>query len=611
MDASEKYKQPSMTNWYDPRQLSATGMKALVSGTFASFADKREWQAVFDHEKKPIDCSLDPSGEQPLKEIWFDFVADTGDGFNSTYTVADLVAQILDVKLNPDYTGERKTELTDWNLPAGQLLLLGGDQVYPTPFMDAYDQKFKIPFSAASKKHHPEDIIQRKMFAIPGNHDWYDGLGNFLKLFCQNRRIGHWQTEQQRSYYALKLPNNYWLWATDVQLNSDIDQPQMDYFKEIASNHMQHGDKVILITAEPAWVYKVMRSRTNTSYKRLKFFEQVFITDDKYDNTGGKKFKLVATLTGDLHHYSRYEEHKKASDGVEYINQLVTAGGGGAFLHPTHNLPMVLTGLDERNDEVLNDTQFKDPEMQACFPTIKESQKIASKILAFPFNNIAFWVTMTAIQLLLAWMLQSTTQYSEVNFMHQLASVTNPGEFFSVISHHLFLNPPVLIICLVVVIAMFVFADGNSGKRNYQWVGAVHGLLQLLIMFLFIWLFSWFNLSVLTIKNDLIYFLVYATETFLIGGLTGSFIMGFYLWFCSLYLNIHADESFSSFGFPHYKNFLRIHISPDGNATIYAIGIEKVVTNWKQEGAGENISFNSTDTAKYYLIEPPIIIKNI
>ena len=158
---------------------------------------------------------------------------------------------------------------------------------------------------------------------------------------------------------------------------------------------------------------------------------------------------------------------------------------------------------------------------------------------------------------------------------------------------------------------MFVFADGNSGKRNYQWIGAVHGLLQLLIMFLFIWLFSWFNITKLGITNDLVYVLVYSVETFIPGALIGSLVFGLYLWFCSLFLNIHINESFSSFGNPHYKNFLRIHITPDGNATIYPIGIEKSVTNWKQEGSGEDIRFTSADTAKYYLIEPPIIIKNI
>jgi hypothetical protein len=448
------------------------------------------------------------------------------------------------------------------------------------------------------------------MFAIPGNHDWYDGLGNFIKLFCQKRKIGSWQTAQKRSYYALQLPHNYWLWAIDVQLNSDIDQPQKDYFQEIASKHMQNSDNVILCTSEPAWVYKVIH-RKDESYKRLKFFEQIFITEDRHECTGGNKFKLVATITGDLHHYSRYEEHKKTSEGVEYINHLITAGGGGAFLHPTHNIPETLTGLDEKNDAILRNTQFKDPEMKACFPSNKQSRKIANKILGFPFNNIAFWAMMTVVQLLLAWMLQSTTQYQELSFMQQLANVTSFVGWYSVVFEHLFLNPPVLVICLLVLVGMTSFTDSNSGKRNYQWVGAIHGLVQVFSMLLFIWLFSWFNISILKLTNDFSFAMLYVIETFLSGGIIGGLIFGIYLWFSSLFLNIHINESFSSLGNPHFKNFLRIHITPEGNVAIYPIGIEKVVTDWEQAGENESITFKSANTAQYYLIEPPIIIKNI
>ena len=104
------------------------------------------------------------------------------------------------------------------------------------------------------------------------------------------------------------------------------------------------------------------------------------------------------------------------------------------------------------------------------------------------------------------------------------------------------------------------------------------------------------------------YLIIYITETLLLGGLTGSFIMGFYLWFSSLYLDTHIDESFSSFGSPHFKNFLRIHISANGNVVIYPIGIEKSVTNWKQEGSGEDLRFSSGESAEFYLIEPPVIV---
>ena len=607
MNTKGEYKQPAMTNWYDPRQLSATALKALVSGTFASYADKRELQAALGKGNVPVDYSLDADTGLPVDECWIDFISDTGDGFNSTYTVADLEARHLQLMLNPAYTGTRKTSVTQWDLPAGNILLLGGDQVYPTPSLQAYETRFKVPFRAASNKHHPAGKAGYKMFAIPGNHDWYDGLGSFIKLFCQQRRIGQWQTEQFRSYYAMKLTANLWIWATDVQLNSDIDKPQLDYFRDIATQYMNHGDRVILVTAEPAWVYQMI-DRKNTSYRRLRFFEEVFITGDKYQLKNGKKFRLVATLTGDFHHYSRYCETKTWDDGTTYTNQLVTAGGGGAFLHPTHNLPQTLTEPGNSAGSTAEPGKNKVPELEACFPDQKQSRKIANNMLLFPFKNIAFWITFTAIELLLVWMLQSTSKHEPMSFMHQLSEVSSLWELFPFMGRHLFLSPPVLFICLFVVVGLYVFADGNGGKRNYKWVGAVHGLVQLFCVFLFSWLFACVNFNVFAIGNKLLFLKVYAVETFLIAGLAGSFIMGFYLWFCSLYLNMHIDESFSAFGYPHFKNFLRIHVKNDGTVTIYPIGIERVVTHWKQEGSGEAITFVSEEKATYYLIEPPIEI---
>ena len=34
------------------------------------------------------------------------------------------------------------------------------------------------------------------VYAIPGNHDWYDGLTGFLRQFGQDRWLGGWRTHQ-------------------------------------------------------------------------------------------------------------------------------------------------------------------------------------------------------------------------------------------------------------------------------------------------------------------------------------------------------------------------------------------------------------------------------
>src|SRR4030095_15029834 len=69
------------------------------------------------------------------------------------------------------------------------------------------------------------------VYAIPGNHDWYDGLLMFLAFFCRKKpwHIGGWRTRQRRSYFALRVTEKWWIWCIDIQLANDMDQPQADY----------------------------------------------------------------------------------------------------------------------------------------------------------------------------------------------------------------------------------------------------------------------------------------------------------------------------------------------------------------------------------------------
>lgn len=66
------------------------------------------------------------------EELWFDFMADTGDGGNSTYTVARLLAQPKILVTDPDEQNNNPDEQIQdtkpkLNLKRGKLLLIGGD----------------------------------------------------------------------------------------------------------------------------------------------------------------------------------------------------------------------------------------------------------------------------------------------------------------------------------------------------------------------------------------------------------------------------------------------------------------------------------------------------
>ncbi len=197
--------------WLAPLLLLNTGLRTVLAMLFGAYLDKRELQNAL-----PGDLFAQPGDDSG--ELWFDYVSDLGDGFDATYSVAYLLAQ-------PEVVvGERR-------LPRGRMLLMGGDQVYPTASGDEYENRTKGPDRAALPV--PPAVGPRPtLFALPGNHDWYDGLTAFLRLFARRKdgRIGGWRTAQRRSYFAVELPARWWLFAFDEQFGAYIDDPQLVYF---------------------------------------------------------------------------------------------------------------------------------------------------------------------------------------------------------------------------------------------------------------------------------------------------------------------------------------------------------------------------------------------
>lgn len=95
-------------------------------------------------------------------------MVDTGDGWNPTYAVARLMST---PKLSVDGTE---------TLPPGQLLIIGGDLVYPTASHADYDVGLDAPFDEAAKLFRPDQSPH--MYAVPGSHDWHDGLISFTSV---------------------------------------------------------------------------------------------------------------------------------------------------------------------------------------------------------------------------------------------------------------------------------------------------------------------------------------------------------------------------------------------------------------------------------------------
>ncbi|MEO5811057.1 MAG: hypothetical protein ABIU96_12365 [Rhodanobacter sp.] len=556
-----------MTRWFDPVQLIRTGIRALLASIFGAYADKREMQAALARADQAAihDCCEDG-------ELWVDYAADLGDGFDSTYTIAWLLGQ---ARLPAGTAHAAPDEQRHADMLAatqrGHVLVLGGDQVYPTASRSEYENRFSGPFSAALPWL--DEATRPRMFALPGNHDWYDGLTSFMRLFCQRRSVGAWKTQQTRSYFALKLPRRWWLLGIDIQLASDVDQPQLDYFTHVAEN-IQPGDHIILCTAQPAWVEEGDKS---AAYRNLLFFERRILCP--------RKAKLMLTLTGDLHHYARYTD----STGERHK---VTAGGGGAYLYGTQGLAdaIELTKADPDEPGRGADAESKTYTRGAEYPERSVSRRLRAGALLLGLKNPGFVLALGLIYILCGWLLQSASQGSlliqstrgataPMNALMYWLSTQPPaqlGHVFGVLLEIMLQVPALMVIAVLLVFGLYMFCTPDPGRPAWlRWIGAVHGVAHLALILLLTWAFAHLNASLglqgpgharLWAQGAL-----YIIEMLAIGGPLGAFLFSL-----ALLPGVNFNEAYSAQHIEHYKNFVRLKIDESGVLTVYPIGVDRV-----------------------------------
>jgi len=525
-----------MVRWLAPSVFAKTGLVTGLATLFGKFADKREArvysQGVFDYSEHD--------------ELWIDYLSDTGDGFEPTYAMARLLAE-----------EELEPEGAPRPLRRGHVLLLGGDEVYPFATPDAYEDRFVGPFGAAL----PEGATDPpRIFALPGNHDWYDGLTTFLRVFAQSGSVGAWQKRQHRSYFALKLPHRWWVWAIDIQLDTYLDKGQLDYFKSVAETRLEPGDRVILLTAKPSWVKPTEARVEPRSWRNLAYFEQKMIREK-----GGR---LELTLTGDLHHYSRYEpEDREWVKGG--LPTRITAGGGGAYLYPTHLLPEAVplkTWLDQpavtyRREEV--------------YPDVKRSERLKWGALLLLLRNPSFGLITALVYAVLAAIMLAAFNVPPARSL-ELWDVLSGGA------------TPYAVLLLLVLLAIYAdFSDVKSRARRWLGkvgAGAFHAALHALAAGAAIWLIG----AHLGAALGLVGFRIAGLGTaFAVGYLLGSFIYALVL--LALHVLVgegapaHANEVFASQQIKDYKNFLRLHIQGDGRLTVYPIGVDHLPRRWSYQ----------------------------
>lgn len=339
---------PRAIAWYGARSFWGHLWHLLASVIATEDIDSRDWMGADGPEEltarvaKCIGAKNDgPSlTEAKGSDLWIDFVADTGDDVTVSAEVARFIFQSYE---GPDPARPEQNIL----LPRGDLLVFGGDTAYPVATELEIHNRVIVPWNRVLRGCH--DGKNRVLLGIPGNHDWYGGLDGFGRMFRARKgrisrvsqlpmdtidksgQLGHffqWMEAfrigrfvgkrpalplegyvpvQSATYFALRLAPDLDLWGADRQLRS-IDFNQRCYFADARDTETHRG--ILLCTADPAYAFLEPNPAGQEILEAL---------DVSLEKDG------IFVLTGDTHHYCR----QVFGEGLH-----VTAGGGGAFLHP-------------------------------------------------------------------------------------------------------------------------------------------------------------------------------------------------------------------------------------------------------------------------------------
>jgi hypothetical protein len=327
----------SRFSWLRPAPLILSRNDVLVRW-FGDPTDeqRREWLRRLDEYAHATGAPPPPRNRLITRHADRDRISvailgDPGEGDASQYVVVPVL--------------ERVAHDTDF-------AVLCSDVIYPAGGVRAYADRFYRPYA-----DYPSPI-----YALPGNHDWYDGLTGFMTTFCDAppdvgdplpavtgplwRRLLHrllWrrapkatvedvadmrryrdadsqQGSQPGPYCAIDA-GPVRLVLIDTGLDGHIDRDQGEWLREISA-----GDRPkILLTGRPIYTY---------AHRQASPIEGGGDVDEIVTDPANN---YVACIGGDDHNYQRYPVLLRDGRTIQYL----VAGGSGAYLSATHQIPNV------------------------------------------------------------------------------------------------------------------------------------------------------------------------------------------------------------------------------------------------------------------------------
>jgi hypothetical protein len=318
---------------YKPRDFKWTNPRLLLESRNDLIArwvedptddERRRWVEAMN--RKGVDSELVVRRYADEEELSFLAIGDPGEGDASQYHV-----------IRPLQSKAAGTAF----------MYVVSDVIYPAGDVFEYEDKFFYPY-----REFPGPI-----YAIPGNHDWYDSLHGFMTHFCQAdpdlrpepagggglrralrkavwrkpseadqdllERVGKLRGErsdQPGPYFAIEA-GPILLVGIDTGIRARIDREQGEWLRRIS----QDPKPKILLTGKPMVVNGKRKDTVVEDGGGVRS-----IVDDP-------KHRYIAVIGGDVHNYQRYPVRMPDGRTIQHI----VTGAAGAFTKATHDIPEI------------------------------------------------------------------------------------------------------------------------------------------------------------------------------------------------------------------------------------------------------------------------------
>jgi uncharacterized membrane protein HdeD (DUF308 family)/3',5'-cyclic AMP phosphodiesterase CpdA len=221
-----------------------------------------------------------------------------------------------------------------------RFMVISSDVIYPTGSMKNYETNFWLPFKGFDKP----------VYAIPGNHDWYDALEGFAATFFTpaaaraamrarveadnrltsttdgriswligeaarlRREYGVFTGFQRASYFDIQT-ERFALIAVDTGMARRVDPDQLAWLR--AALDQARGKFKMVVLGHPLYAGGLYQAQSDSEFMALHALM--------------REHRVELLMAGDTHDLELYRERYRV-DGAARVMHHVVNGGGGANL---------------------------------------------------------------------------------------------------------------------------------------------------------------------------------------------------------------------------------------------------------------------------------------